>query len=118
MPKPVALLIEDDPNHLEIFSRFFHRWGWDVVCVDNSGYRVPVPDNLALIVVDRAVPPLSGRAVLQQLRDDGATARAVVVTAMPLDIVANEFDGLGVEQIIDKTEAYRQLATYAGVVGL
>lgn len=107
--KRKVLIVEDEPDHMEILTRFFLRWGWDVVGMECA--RSPVPDltGLALVILDRALPDVCGADLLRQLRADGVTAPAVVVTGMPDDIPEGEFDGLGVDLIVGKDEAYRAL---------
>ena len=113
--KPRALIIEDDDGHRELLSLFFRRWGWDATAVASGAGPFPkFPEECPeLIVLDRALPGETGSAVLAGLRAAGCEAPCVVVTGMPLDVIAGEFDGLGVLALVGKDEAYDALSVLA-----
>ncbi len=73
--QPLILLIDDEPNFLEIFKTKFSAIGFGVETALNGEEGIKKAKALKpdLILLDMKMPGLSGADVLIKLRDDKAT---------------------------------------------
>jgi DNA-binding NarL/FixJ family response regulator len=78
-----VLVVDDDADHRLLLRRLFRRAGIDDVLEAADGeeaLRVARAASFSLVVLDLAMPVLSGVDVLPALRDAAPTARIVVVS--------------------------------------
>ncbi len=69
MPKPLALIIEEDANLSKIFSLALQNEFETEICADSNSAFARVADaELLLIVIDLNLPGLQGKALLDMLR--------------------------------------------------
>src|ERR1051326_1338378 len=84
MTKPLALVIEDDPDLSEIFSRTLRSGGFDTETIQDGQAAV---DRLngntppALILLDLHLPHVTGATILQHIRAKEAYAKTAVIVA-------------------------------------
>jgi len=77
------LVVEDDPNILELLSASLRFAGFDVATATSGGSAVSAakerrPD---LVVLDVMLPDLDGFEVIRQMREDGTRTPVVFLTA-------------------------------------
>lgn len=79
-PKRI-LLIEDEPNILEVLRFLFVREGWHVTATSNGSDALRIAQEVhpALIVLDVMLPDISGYDVLQNLRQSPYTAQMPIL---------------------------------------
>ena len=87
MSKPLALIVEDDPDIGTIFSVALKMAGFQPELIDSGAKAVAwlaakVPD---LVVLDVRLPHVSGVEILRQIRADPRLAKTpvIVTTAYP-----------------------------------
>ena len=85
MKKPLALVIEDDEPHAELFSEALQKAGFEVEAINDGKIALArlsetVP---SLVVLDLHLPHVSGRDILDQIRADSrlAKTRVMIVSA-------------------------------------
>lgn len=81
-----VLVVDDDVDHRHLLRRLFARAGIDGVTEATDGaeaLELAARHRPALVVLDLAMPVLSGLDVLPALRDAAPTARIVVVSNFP-----------------------------------
>jgi two-component system OmpR family response regulator len=81
--RPRLLVVEDDPNIVELLSASLRFAGFDVAAVTNgaeavSSARVSPPD---LVVLDVMLPDLDGFEVIRRMREGGVRTPVVFLTA-------------------------------------
>src|SRR6266700_6166961 len=77
------LVVEDDPNILELLSASLRFAGFSVTTATNGARAVQVAreDRPDLIVLDVMLPDLDGFEVIRKLRDGGTRTPVVFLTA-------------------------------------
>ena len=88
------LLIEDDDELAEMLAGLFVREGYtvDVAQDGQRGLHLGLTRRYGVMVIDRRLPAIEGLEVLIRLRQQGVTARALMLTA--LDSLGDRVDGL------------------------
>jgi DNA-binding response OmpR family regulator len=80
MPKPLALIIEDDKNLSRIFSLALQADFETEVISDGSTALFRIPNILpTLVVLDLNLPGLNGKAILSDIRADPRLAKTKVI---------------------------------------
>jgi DNA-binding response OmpR family regulator len=85
--EPSALVVDDDMHVRALLAEIMEEQGFDVITASNgfSGLRLASERHPRLIVLDLALPELSGAEVLRELRAAPATrdTAVLVVTGAP-----------------------------------
>ena len=79
--KPLILLVDDDPEIVELAEEYLRVHGFDVVTARDGGAGVEVlvqrlPD---VLLVDLALPVIDGHEVVRRARSVEATARIPII---------------------------------------
>ena len=95
MSKPLALIIEDDPDLSEIFSISLRGGGFDTEMIRDGQLAV---DRLAgepptIIVLDLHLPHVEGATILNKIRADERFAKTAVIVASADAQVADSLRG-------------------------
>ena len=105
------LLIEDDDELAEMLAGLFVREGYtvDVAQDGQRGLHLGLTRRYGVMVIDRRLPAIEGLEVLIRLRQQGVTARALMLTA--LDSLGDRVDGLdaGADDYLVKPFAAQEL---------
>ena len=108
---PVILVIDDDPNMLELTTRSLGKEGYRVECATDGQQGLALAKQLrpAVITLDVMMPGLDGWAVLTALKEDPVTADIPVIM---MTIVDEEHIGfsLGASDYFTKPVDWRKLA--------
>jgi chemosensory pili system protein ChpA (sensor histidine kinase/response regulator) len=84
---PLALIIEDDPEQIEIFSQALRLANFEVVtCADGKEALDQLNQTIPfLVVLDLNLPQVTGDKILSQIRSDQRLAkiRVILATANP-----------------------------------
>ncbi len=113
-PKPLALVVEDDPTQAEIFVTALSQAGYEVAHIANGQAAIDYLNEHSplLVLLDLHLPEVAGTAILQHIRQKphlGAT-RVMLATADPrmADTVRAESD-----LVLIKPVSFTQLRTLA-----
>ncbi len=107
--KPKILIVEDDPNLLELYTYEFKKSGFDTITAENGiqGLNQVMKEKPDLVVLDIMLPKLDGLSMLKEIRltpgDVGRTP-VVVLTAVSDEAFAEEAMRLGANEYFMKTE--------------
>ena len=84
----VVLIVEDDAQTRELYRSTLKAHGYQVMAVEDgfSALQVVEADPPDVIVLDMALPRLSGRDVLRELRGSPMTRNIPVVIATGTDV--------------------------------
>jgi two-component system OmpR family response regulator len=81
--RPKLLIVEDDPNIVELLSASLRFAGFDVTAVTNGNDAVAAAKEIRpdLVVLDVMLPDLDGFEVIRRMRDGGVRSPVVFLTA-------------------------------------
>ena len=107
--KPKIVIVEDDPNLLDLYAYEFRVAGFDVVKAEDGvqGLNRVLREKPNLILLDVMLPKLDGLTMLKELRlTPGEVGRTpvLILTALSDQSFANEAMRLGANEFFVKTE--------------
>jgi len=91
---PVVLIVEDEPDVAETYRLWLEdRYTVRVAGDGNEGLEA-LDESVAVVLLDRMMPGLSGGEVLERIREEGLDCRVAMVTAVEpdFDILEMGFD--------------------------
>jgi putative two-component system response regulator len=109
VPPGVILLVDDEPNNLEILSRLFQPH-YEVIAAPSGERALEIvarrkkPD---LILLDVMMPGINGYAVLAKLRENPTTASIPVIFVTGMDSTEDEEYGLELGAVDYIAKPYR-----------
>jgi DNA-binding response OmpR family regulator len=76
------LIIDDDPNILELYSRLLKKHGYDTVEAKdgNIGMKLYRENPTDLVITDVVMPEKEGIEVIRELRRDFADAKIIAIS--------------------------------------
>ncbi len=101
---PVLLVVDDDPNFVQLLRRLAERWGYDVV---TCGSGQAALDTLRrrradVALIDLHMPEVNGLEVLRAVRDADPTCQAILMTGYASQDAAVEAVKLGARDYLSK----------------
>lgn len=114
MPKPIALLVEDDPSLANIFKTCVEKAGFQTVVAKDGGEAVELFKKVTpnLFVLDLHVPVYSGDQLLQMIKATPRFSEARIILATA-DARMAELLRPEVDFVLDKPVSSRQLIRLA-----
>ena len=91
---PVVLIVEDEQDVAETYRLWLEDQYTVRVARDGNEGLDALDDSVAVVLLDRMMPGLSGSEVLERIRDEGLDCRVAMVTAVEpdFDILEMGFD--------------------------
>ncbi|MBN2013461.1 sigma-54-dependent Fis family transcriptional regulator [candidate division KSB1 bacterium] len=79
------LLVEDEPDILNIFSEQLTRWGYNPIVADNGekGIAKYQESPIDLVITDIKMPSLDGTTLLKRIKEIDRDAVVIMVTGYP-----------------------------------
>ncbi len=89
--KPRILVVEDHPDSRLIMVMSMERWGYEVVEARDGKEALAQleSNNFALVVIDIAMPSMSGREVAKLIKNNPRTKHIPLLAATALDTSEN-----------------------------
>ncbi|MFC6906375.1 HalX domain-containing protein [Halalkalicoccus tibetensis] len=117
--RPVVLVADDEPQLAKLFATWLER-EWEVRIAHTGEEALESMDEeVAVVLLDRRMPDISGDEVLAAIREEGYDCRVVMVTAVnpDIDIVEMEFDDylvkpVGNEEVMGTVERVHARSEY------
>jgi CheY-like chemotaxis protein len=83
MSKPIALIVEDDVDAAYIFGLALQRAGFEVQVTHTGDQALELLESMVptLVVLDLALPGVSGIVVLENIRNDLRLSKTFVILA-------------------------------------
>jgi CheY-like chemotaxis protein len=83
MDKPIALIVEDDTDVAYIFGLTLQKAGFEVQVTYTGGQALALLKSIVptLVVLDLALPEVSGADVLENIRSDLRLSKTFVILA-------------------------------------
>ena len=114
--RPLALVVEDDPDILGMLARALRHLGFDVAPAQGGEEALRLfrekPADVVLCAV--RMPGMDGPATLQALRALDPAVRCVFMSGQPGRHMAEQLRGLGAAAVVEKP--FRSLADLAGLL--
>ncbi|MEX0617003.1 MAG: response regulator [Candidatus Woykebacteria bacterium] len=109
--KTKVLIVEDEPNILDLYAYEFKSLGFDVVKAEDGiqGLQQAAREKPDLVILDIMLPKLDGLNMLKELRlTPGEVGRTpvIVLTALSDQEFADEAMRLGANEFFIKTEFF------------
>jgi CheY-like chemotaxis protein len=103
---PKVLIIEDNPDHVNVASRVLTAAGYDVISASDAetGLQMATTHRPDLIMLDLGLPDLDGQTLLVQIRRVPKLqgTPVIAVTAWPPDTGARMAEAYGFDGYISK----------------
>ncbi|HAM73494.1 MAG TPA: DNA-binding response regulator [Verrucomicrobiales bacterium] len=113
MPKPRILIVDDEPDVIELLEFNLRQAGYDVTSAEDGAAGLKKAREIApdLIVLDLMLPEMDGTEVCKQLRREPTTARTpiVMLTAKAAEIDRVLGLELGADDYVTKPFSPREL---------
>ncbi len=102
---PKVMIVDDEPEIVELFDYFFRKHGFDVVKCFGGEDAVKVIDSdvfqgVDLVILDRRMPKIDGPAVLDYLRNKQKREQVAVI--MLTGSYSGETDTPDVDELLTK----------------
>jgi signal transduction histidine kinase/DNA-binding response OmpR family regulator len=110
--RPTVLVVDDDPNAVDLITRTLHAANFRVVATNDGQEALDLAHRIvpAAITLDVIMPGMDGWSVLRALKSDAATSHIPVIMATMLD--DKEIGtALGATDFLTKPIDRKQLAT-------
>ncbi|MGD9764897.1 MAG: PleD family two-component system response regulator [Candidatus Binatia bacterium] len=105
-PRGRILIVDDDPNTLEILRRWLNREGYTTISADNGRASLDVLEKepVDVILLDVMMPGMDGLQVCERLRDHSSWRSIPVVLLTAKDDIETRSRGmlLGVSEYLTK----------------
>jgi DNA-binding response OmpR family regulator len=111
MGKIKVLLIDDEPDFLELLAIRMEEWGYEAfkALTGKDGIKAVKEKNPDVVVLDYMLPDMDGVAVLKQIREVAKGMPVIMFTAYPSMETIKEAGGLGISAFIPKLSIYSEI---------
>jgi two-component system, response regulator, stage 0 sporulation protein F len=98
------LVIDDNPNVVDILGRYLREEGYGVLgaLTSDEGLKLVILSRPELVLLDLALPGTNGIELLKRIRSTNPTTRVIIVTGSIDPALAREALELGALAYIDK----------------
>lgn len=115
MNKSTALIIEDDPDLVYIFSRALEISGYQIQSVSDGKEAVVLLSQILpdIVVLDLHLPSVSGNDILQLIRADKRLVNTQIILATADYLMADDLHDLA-DLVLLKPISFKQLRDLSG----
>lgn len=103
-----VLLVDDEPDLLELMSQHIELWGYDVVRASNGKDAIEAVKNKEadIVILDYMMPAMNGIETLENIRNINRDIPVIMFTAYPDEKSIKSVDKLGISAYIPKLSTY------------
>jgi CheY-like chemotaxis protein len=116
--KPQVLFVDDDPDHLLMYSLLMEKTGYTTILANNATEAMSVLEEkeIDLVVSDYRMPGVNGLELVSFIRKNGSnpTVPVIMLTASPEKIEDKFLDDYGPDLICNKDQASKMLGKQIG----
>ncbi len=111
MSKIKVLVIDDEPDFLELLAMRLEEWGYEPDSAPNGkdGVRAVKEKKPDVVVLDYMLPDMDGVTALRQIRESDIDVPVIMFTAYPSMDTIKEAGGLGIAAFIPKLSIYSEV---------
>jgi len=111
MAKLKVLIVDDEPDFLDLMSLRIASWGHNVLKASGGKEAVAIikesrPD---ILVLDYMMPEMDGVTTLKEIRKTNKDLPVIMFTAYPNTKAFEDTDKLGIHAFIPKLSAYSEV---------
>jgi two-component system, cell cycle response regulator DivK len=111
---PRILLVEDNPEHVLLITRFLRRQNYEVICAGDGpeGVRLAQTERPDLILMDIRLPNYGdGQKATREIRalDDMQTIPIIALTASVMPEQVRDIFEAGCTEVVEKPIDYKHL---------
>ncbi len=108
MAKIKILLVDNEPDFLELIGRRIEEWGYDLIKATTGKEAVNAVRNKLsdIVILDYAMPDMDGIATLQKIREIDDKIAVIMFTAYPSVDALKWSEKLNVSAFIPKLSMY------------
>ncbi len=111
MNKLRILVVDDEPDFLEVVGIRIKEWGYEVIETPNSQEAVEHIKNkdVDIVILDYLMPGMDGLSVLTEIRKIDKEIPVIMLTAHPDEKSIKGSEKLGVSAYIPKMSSYSDI---------
>ena len=108
MKKLKILLIDDEPNFIEIMAPRIREWGFEMIEASSGkeGLEVIEREHPDIVILDYMMPEMDGVVTLQEIRKKDKDIPVIMFTAHPYAITINDMRALNITAFIPKLSVH------------
>lgn len=108
MAKMKILLVDDEPDFLEVMGTRIEGWGHDLSKAASGKEAVALVKSRkpSLVILDYMMPDMDGIATLKEIRKVDKAVRVIMFTAYPNEKAMDDTERLGISAFIPKMSVY------------
>lgn len=113
MKKLSVLIVDDEPDFLELMSLRVHDWGYAVLKARSGNEAIACvkekhPD---ILILDYMMPEMNGVTTLKEIRKIDKKVPVIMFTAYPDSKVIEDTDKLGIQAFVPKLSVYSDVVS-------
>ena len=111
MPKLKILIVDDEPDFLELMALRISNWGCTVLKASGGRAAITIvkEEKPDIMVLDYMMPEMDGVATLKEIRKFDKKLPVIMFTAYPNTKTMEDTDKLGIHAFIPKLSAYSEV---------
>ena len=111
MGKTKVLIVDDEPDFLELMSLRIESWGYKVIRASDGNSAIEALKTNApdIIILDYMMPGMDGIETLREIRKSGKKMPVIMFTAYPNTNTIEGAAHLGICAFIPKLSAYSEV---------
>jgi CheY-like chemotaxis protein len=108
MPNKRILVVDDEPDMLEVIGMRVSNWGYDLLKARDGkeGIAAVKSGQADIVILDYMLPDMDGLVVLKEIRKINKDIPVVMFTAYPNPKVMQGADKLGISAYVPKLSAF------------
>lgn len=105
------LLVDDEPDFLELMKTRISGWGYEVVTAGTGTQALEVfkKDSPGIVILDYRMPDMDGMTALKEIHKIAPGMPVIMFTAHPDIAAQQDAKKLGVSAFIPKLSAYQDV---------
>ncbi|MDD5437064.1 MAG: response regulator [Candidatus Omnitrophica bacterium] len=113
MEKILILLVDDEPDFLEIMSPVIENWGYSVIkaACGRDALDLMTTAKPDIIILDYMMPEMDGVATLRKIREIDKKIPVIMFTAHPNMKALKGTEKLGISAFIPKLSTYSDVSS-------
>lgn len=111
MAKPKIMMVDDEPDFLELMALRVSSWGYEVIKAAGGREAIELMKTKSpdILILDYMMPEMDGVATLKEIRKMNKKIPVILFTAYPNTKTMEDTDKLGIHAFIPKLSAYSEV---------
>ena len=111
MSKLKILIVDDEPDFLELMALRISSWGYEVIKASGGKEAIVIAKEIRpdILVLDYMMPEMNGVTTLKEIRKIDKKVRVIMFTAYPNTKTIVDTGKLDIQAFIPKLSAYSEV---------